>query len=101
MSFQPYQLIFLATYTGLILIFWKVNNTKIRILIGVLAFVLFFINPVRFKQEGNVKTERSVTRFEKVPDKVEVNKENFQTKQETELNKLKKQSEELKDEIHD
>ena len=56
---------------------------------------------IRFNQEGGAKIERNVTRFDKLPKKVDVGGKGFQQRQDEEMNKLKKQSEELKDEIHD
>ena len=101
MSIQPYQLILLLLYAGLILIFWKVKNVKLRIAISVLAGIIFFVNPIRFKQEGGAQIERSVTRFDSLPPKVDVETEKFQQRQEDEMKKLKQQTEDLKDEIHD
>ena len=70
-------------------------------MILILGLTLFLVNPFRFNQEGGAKIERNVTRFDKLPKKVDVGGKGFQQRQDEEMNKLKKQSEELKDEIHD
>ena len=100
MNIQPYQLIFLSVYIGLIVGLWKIRNTKAKVLMLILGLILFFVNPVRFKQEGGSKIESNVTRFEKLPKKVDVEIKGFQQRQDKEMSKLKKQSEGLKNEIH-
>lgn len=100
MNVQPYQLIFLVVYSILMIGVWKIKNNKIRIFIAFLGFILFFVSPVKFKQEGGAKIERSVTRFNDLPQKVVVETEEFQQRQDAEMNQLKQQTEDLKDEIH-
>ncbi len=101
MNVQPYQLIYLSIYLCLIWGILKVKSNKIKILILILGLILFFVNPIRFKQEGGFKIERNITRFNKLPKKENVEIRGFQERQDEEMNKLKKQSENLKDEIHD
>lgn len=101
MNAQPYQLIFLLTYSVLAIGIWKIRNKRVKIFLAILGGIIFFVNPIRFKQEGGAKIERNITRFEKLPEKVGVGVKEFQQRQDEEMNKLKKQSEDLKDEIHD
>jgi hypothetical protein len=88
-------------YISLIVGLWKIKNGKIKILILILGFVLFFVNPIRFKQEGGAQIERSVIRFDSLPPKVDVEADKFQQRQDNEMKKLKQQTEDLKNEIHD
>lgn len=99
MSIQPYQLLFLIGYALLALGFWKINNRTSRIVIVLLGFVIFTVNPVRHKQEGGAELERSVSRFSDVPEKVIVEAISFQQKQLNQMKQLKTDSENLKHEI--
>lgn len=101
MNVQPYQLIFVLIYTVFAIGMWKIKSGKVRVLILFLALILFFVNPIRFKQEGGAQIERSITRFDSLPPKVDVEIEKFQQRQDNEMKKLKRQTEDLKDEIHD
>lgn len=101
MNVQPFQLIFLLMYSTLAIGVWKIKNKKVKIFLVILGGIIFFVNPVKFKQEGGARIERSVTRFDSLPKKVDVGGKGFQQKQEEEMNKLKQQTEDLKDEIHD
>lgn len=101
MNFQPYQLVFLFIFIILGFGILKTKSKNIRIFLIALAVVIFLFNPFRFKQEGGAVLERSSKVFEEIPEKVVVKEKNFDESQNKEMELLKKQTEGLKDEIHD
>lgn len=102
MSFQFIQIIQLLIYVILGVLIWKFKNTKFRIVLVILALVIFLINPVRFKQEGMSKIERRANKTQIIlPDRIIIEKKSFEEKQTSEMNKLKNKSKEIvKDEIN-
>lgn len=103
MSIQPTQLLIMVMYAAIcygsvrLLISKKYKLGGSLILIG---FILFVANPVRFKQGNASSLESSINRF-KIVERVVVKQDSFENKQAAEMQKLKTQSEILKNEIHD
>ena len=100
MNIQIYQLLLLFIYGALAAIVLYCKNTKIIVTAIAVAAILFFVNPIRFKQDNAEVLERSVSRFADVPAKVTVKEETFNETLNRELKSLKQQSEDRKDEIH-
>jgi hypothetical protein len=103
MSIQIYQLLVLAVYAVLIYFIYRGIKKDKWIVAGIcfwIGIILFFVNPVRFKQEGSAALERSISRFDEVPEKVEVKTENYNDFHKNQLETLKSESEERKDEVH-
>lgn len=100
MTISFIQLAQLLIYLILLYATVKVKKASLKIFFVSLIIVVFALNPVRFKQDGGEKLERNVTRFNNVPEKVIVKEESFEDSQTRELNKLKQESEGLKNEIH-
>ena len=84
----------------LLFLFWKVKNKPVRIGLITLAAILFFTNPIRHKQEGGTKLEIMTETQFTVPPRISVPETTFKKKQEIEMQNLKYDSENLKDEIH-
>ena len=100
MSFQPYQLLFIIFYVIGIILFLKIKKKWFRISIVSLILVMIFFNPIRFKQK-EVKNIKSPTKmFDNIPERVVSKKESFADIQQSEMRNIKKESEELKNEIH-
>ena len=97
-NFQPQQLIMLVIYLGLLVAFIKISNTFLRIAILIIAIVIFAVNPFRHVQLGVSSLESSADFT--VSEKVVVKPWDFKQDQETGLEDIKKQSEDMKDEIH-
>lgn len=100
MRIQIYQIISILIYGGFGFLIWKVKNTKIKIFLTVVIFLIFVANPIRLTQEGGARLERNISKFEEIPKKEIVRKDTFETKQKAEMLNLKSYSENLKDEIH-
>jgi len=100
MNIQLYQLIFLLGYAVLIIAILKIKYKSIKIILATLGLIIFFVNPVRFEQKGGEQLEISISRFNNIPEKVELKKESFKESQARELEALKQQSEDRKNEIH-
>lgn len=75
------------------------KNKKFRIGVAVLASVLFLFNPFRFVQPSGEVLERSVSRFDHIPEKEEVRRPTYDQRQAAEHEQLKKQSKEIRNEI--
>lgn len=88
--------ILLFVYIIGFILFFKMKDTKVRWVIPVILLILFFANPVRFKQENVSSLERGKNKFDKVPERVVVYKKSFEEKQREEMNTLKRESEESK-----
>ncbi len=80
---------------ALALALWKVNNNKFRIFVVVMAFILMALNPVRFKEGGVSSIEKSVSMFDTLPERVEVQRQGFEERQAAEHKQLKIQSKEV------
>lgn len=65
-----------------------------------MVLIIFTVSPVKFKQEGIAKKERSINRVEIIPERVIVESINFKENQNQQLELLKKQSRGLENEIH-
>lgn len=103
MNIQLYQLITLAIYILLGFLAYKASKRDSGYLFGAiiaLMLIIFFVNPLRHKQQGGESLERGVTRFDELPSKVVVEKEGFNESQARELKALKQQSEDRKNEVH-
>lgn len=100
-SVQLFQIIVAAIWIAGAYCLFTSNNTTARILIGILMLAVFFVNPVRFTQEGVAKIERGINKFDAVPERVIVNTTSFEARQKAQMVELKSKSEDLKDEIHD
>lgn len=101
MSFQPGQILILGFFLIALVAIWKVKNKYFRITTVLVLLALFMVNPFRFDQPGGASLERSVNRFDEIPDKVVVEKPAFSDKQEQEFNKLKSETENIREEITD
>ena len=103
MSIQPTQLLVMMMYAAIcygsvrLLISKKYKLGGLLIFIG---FILFVANPLRFKQNNISRLESNINRFE-IVERVVVKQDSFENKQAAEMQKLKTQSEILKNEIHD
>lgn len=103
MNFQPYQLLMVFGYIFLGFLAYKAWDFKTGYVFGAiiaLMLTVFFVNPFRFAQNNVGSLEVSISRFDDIPDKVEVKTESFDDSLKREINNLRQQSEERKDEIH-
>lgn len=100
MSIQPHQLLVLLIYAVLIFTVYKAKPYWIKGIALWIMIIVFFVSPVRFKQVGGESLERSTHKFNNIPEKVEFKKESFNESQDRELEALKQQSEDNKDEVH-
>lgn len=98
-EFQPYQLLVIVFCALLAFAFWKLEKKSYRIGIAAFAVVLFVANPIKHKQEGGAQIERFAPKQVYLPKRVHVKEKSFEQKQSEQLNDLKKQSGEMKDEI--
>lgn len=78
---------------------YYVKSKKFRIGVAVFASVLILFNPFRFEQPSGELLERNVSRFDDIPEKVDVQRPSFEERQAAEHNQLKDQSKEIQDEI--
>lgn len=100
MEIQAYQLAVFSGWALLALVAWKAKKTSVRVAAVALMFVLFALNPFKHSQEGMASKERSVQRFEKIPNKVIVSGPEFSERQRIEMATLKNDSKGMKNEIH-
>jgi len=100
MSIQFFQLLILFLYGVLLLVIIFVKPKSIKILACLLIGVIFFVNPVRFKQGGGEILERSVSKFDSMPERIEFKKEGFEESHARELQTLQQQSKDKNNEIH-
>lgn len=99
MSLYLHDFMFFIFLAAMGLLAYKLKSTKFRIAVTVFAVVLILLNPIRLKQSSGEFLERSVMRFNDVPEKVEVQQPPFSERQAAEYDQLKKQSKEIHDEI--
>lgn len=103
---QPHQLINLSVYMIFIFAFimsFRSKKTLAKILRYVslaIVLIMFFVNPIRGKVIERATIERSVTKFNNVPERIIVNEQSFEDFNKSEIDKLKKMNEERKNEIH-
>lgn len=76
------------------------NSAKIRVFTVFILVAAFAFSPVKFKQEGMAKIERSNPKTFEIKERTYINAKGFEQKQIEELNKLKNQSKGLNNEIH-
>ena len=100
MNMQFYQLATLVSYALLAFGVYKVDKVWARALFIAIAAIVFFVNPVRFKQENISALERPINRFDDMPEKVVVDKPSFKERQNIEMNEFNSNYEESRDEIH-
>jgi hypothetical protein len=91
MSFQPWQLIQLAFFVAMAMVFWQIRNKYARIVIVVVAFIVFAVNPIRMKQKGVAQLEGGGPDF-KVEERWTDKGKSFKQKQTEELSQLKEES---------
>lgn len=97
MSVQPSQLINLIVLAIVAIGVYKFKNYYIKSTFLLLIVVMFFVNPVRFKQEGMSRLEyEKYSKFDSIPEKVVVESKSFEQRQKESLSNLKQQSQELK-----
>jgi len=101
MNIQAHQLMVLAFFVILIVIFWKVKKPAVRIFVVALAIIIFAVNPFRHKQEGGAKLEATIDRFAIVPEKVVIEEVPFEEHQRQKMRILKQDSLNMKGDIHD
>lgn len=99
-NIQPFQLILIAVYVTLGFLFFKFDNKSFKITVVAIAVIVFFVNPIRFKQKGVESLERSISRFDAIPEKVEVKTPEYDDFHKNEIDAMRSQSEEKKDEVH-
>lgn len=92
MNIQLFQLVSLLIYVGLVYGVFKVKNKKIKIAFIAVGLILFFVNPVRFKQEGVASLERFKQTEVEMPDRVIVKEKQFSEFQSKEYKSLKDES---------
>ena len=99
MDINIFQLLTFAIWVGLGGSCYLFKNKKWWICAAAIAFIAFFINPVKFEEEGGARLERSVSRFEDIPERVVVDQESYSDRQTKEHDKLKSESKEIENEI--
>lgn len=99
MEINLHQLIILCIWLGVGLAAYKVKNNKFRVAMFFLAAILFLFNPVKFSQVGGASIERSVSRFDDMPEKIEIETGSYQSRSQEEHDKLQSQSKEIQNEI--
>jgi len=100
MNFQPYQLLFIIFYAIGIVSFFKIKKKWFRLGIVILIVIITLFNPVRFKQKGGAQREQAIDRFSNMPEQIIINTTTFENIQQQEMEIIKKESENLKNEIH-
>lgn len=93
-NFQPYQLVFVLIFSLIAFLFYEVEKTWFRVLLVIVAVIIFAFNPVRFKQEGMRSIETFSQTEAVVPDRVVVDEKSFEESQKDRLTRLIKESEE-------
>lgn len=97
-SIQPVQVLSLVIYIIGFVALWKIKSPGFRMMIVGIMLIIFAVNPIRFKQEGGESLERSVTRFDSIPEKWESNQPTFEQMQIEERQTLIKESKGYKNE---
>lgn len=92
MSIQMYQLYFTIPLFLLVVIVWKVKNTKLKLFLILTLCLLALFNPLRFKQDGVGGMERFKSKTTESKGRIVVEEQNFQEKQRADLEELKKES---------
>ena len=99
MDINLHQLIIICIWLSIGVVIYKVKNNKFRVSLLFFAVILFLFNPVKLSQGGGSDMERSVSRFDDVPERVDIEKGSYQSRYQEEHDKLKTQSKEVQDEI--
>ena len=99
MTLYLHDFLFILVLFVMALLSWKVKSAGFRIALAVFAVVVVLFNPFKFKSDGGSSIEKHTASFEDLPEKIEAQKPSFAKKQEFEYNNLKKQSEEIQNEI--
>ena len=93
MNIQVYQFLNLLAYFILLLAFWQVKGFKLKVGILLLMLVVFTVSPMRHKASSGAALEgNSFSKFDNIPDRVDVEREDFGVRQEEGLNELEEQS---------
>jgi len=101
LEIQAIQLVYVFFYMLVGLAVWKIKNAKIKIAIIVIAILVFSFNPFRLKQNNMSSVEQNFDKIDiKLPKKVIVETESFDSMQLREMEELKKTSEETNNEIN-
>lgn len=100
MNIQLVQVVQLLVYIVIAYAAYKSKPAWLKGLFVAVILITFFVNPIRFKQEGGARLERNVNRFE-VPEKVLIKEESYQDRSIRERQLLIKQSGDKQHEIHD
>jgi hypothetical protein len=108
-NIQPFQLIILSIMIILLVSAWQLfkrGKFKLSILVIVITLFLPPLLPIKFKQEGGSKLERSVNRFDDVPERIETQPnglaghDSFRDRQQYEMNSFDNRLGEIENEIH-
>ena len=100
MNIQLYQLFTVMLWAAMALAFWKIEHTKIRIIIAVSALLLFAFNPIRLEEKNVSVLEEPGGKIFVVPPKTIIDSKSFEDMQKEEMESLKTQSEEKQNEVH-
>lgn len=98
MNFQYAQIMLLIPLLLFCLVAWKVKPMKLKVIILLILAILALFNPVRFKQHGGASLERFTVNEDTVPERVTADKQKFSDRQDLEMDKLKKESLEVRNE---
>lgn len=98
MNLQLFQFISILIFVSLFYGAYRIKNNKVKVFLIALGLILFFMNPVRFKQEGVASLERFKSPEIKIPDRISVKQKEFDEVQKQEYTSLKNESKELTNE---
>lgn len=95
MNIQLFQLITIALFIALAYGAYKVKIRSIKIALIAMMLILFFANPLRFKQENMSSVERFKAEDNGIPERVIVEDKKFTETQKEAYESLKNESKEL------
>ena len=98
MSFQPFQLIFLLPIIAWVMILWKMPNNKWKPWVLAILGLLIIFNPFRFEQGSGRSLERFSSVDTELPEKITIEAESFNQRQQSQFKQLENESQEAKDE---
>lgn len=97
MSIQIFQILHIGAFLLAALAIWKSDKKWVRWFAAIFILVAFFINPIKLTNKNMAPVEAGLNRFNKLPEKVIVEKVPFEERQDEALSKLKQESENQND----
>lgn len=100
MSIQIFQTLHLLSYVIIFIsAFWLISKGHFRAagICAVIIIILWIFNPVKV-EPGKISRLETVDKFSQIPEKVEVERRSFADRQLSEMDKLKQESEEKRNE---